>query len=160
MQGLIAIIAVFMLLYAIDWIKNHEYCFIISLRVFVKRVALYVMSFSWGLILATILMVLCYSNLSEIFKELLSANSIYVLKSLVRFVFGVDSAFVALQMLAIYSIMASFVSCLVLAVCMVIRIIYFTILKIERTPLFEDEQCCEVDYVLMPSFKLYLKYNS
>lgn len=161
MQSLIAIVAVVVLAYAIVWTKNYGYSFIAALRVLIKRIALYVISFSWILVLATALMLACYSNISGLLKDVLSTNSVEGIKSLVRLIFGVDSAFVALQMLAIYSIMASFVSCLVFAVGMIIQAIYLTILKIERTTFARDRQCFEeFDQHLMPTFKLYSKYNS
>ena len=161
MQGLITIAAAFIVVYAFVWFKNSGYSLFAFLRVFVKRIALYVMSFSWIIILATIFMIAHYSNISGLLKDVLPASSIEGMKGLMRFVFGVDSAFTALQMLALYSIMASFVSCLVLAVGMVVRIIYIATLKAVRAPFVEDRQCSEqASQHWMPTFKLYLKYNS
>ena len=161
MQSLIAIATAFVFVYAIVWIKNYGYSFITSLRILIKRIALHVISFSWVILLATLLMIACYSNISGLLKDLLSANSIVGIKSLVKLVFGVDSAFVALQMLALYSLVASFVSCLVLAVGMVIRVVYLTTLNAVRVHFVEDRQCCEtLSQHWMPTFKLYLKYNS
>lgn len=161
MQSLIAMATALVFVYAIVWIKNYGYSFITSLRVLIKRLALHVISFSWVIALTTILMIACYSNISVLLKDLLSANSIVGIKSLVRLVFGVDSAFVALQMLALYSIMASFVSSLVFVVGMVVRVVYIATLKVVRTPFVEDRQCSEQpSQHWMPTFKLYLKYNS
>ena len=161
MQSLIAIVTAFVFVYAIVWIKNYGYSFITSLRVLIKRLALHVISFSWAIVLVTLIMIACYSNISLIFKDLLSANSIVGIKSLVKLVFGVDSAFVALQLLALYSIMASFVSCLVFVVGMVIRVVYLATLKVVRAPFIEDKQCREkTSQQWMPTFKLNLKYNS
>ena len=161
MQSLLAIIAVLVFVYAVFWIKNHSYNFIAFLRVFVKRLALCVMSLSWIMIVAAILMIACYANISCLLKDILSANSIDGLKGLLRLVFGVDSAFTALQLLALYSIMASFVSCLVLSVGVVFRFIYRTVLKVTRTTHIDDCQCFEdSEQHSIPAFKLYLKYNS
>ena len=161
MQSLLAIATVFVFVYAIVWIKNYGYSFLASLQVLIKRLALCVLSFSWIMVLATILMIACYSNISGLLKEILSANSVEGIKSMVKLLFGVDSAFVALQMLALYSIMASFVSCLVFAVGMIIRVIYLANLKVARTTFVEDGQCLEEsNQHWMPTFKLYLKYNS
>ena len=161
MQSLIPIIAVFVCIYAIVWIKNYGYSFFTSLRIFVKRLALYIMSFSWIIILATVLMIACYSNISGLLKDILSANSIEGIKSFTRLIFGVDSAFVALQMLALYSIMASFVSCLVLSLGVVVRVIYRTILKVSRTSFSDGCQSLDdFESHSVPTFKLYLKYNS
>ena len=161
MQSLIAIAIALCALYAIMWVKNYGYNFIASLRIFVKRLALYVMSLSWIMVLATVLMIACYSNISGLLKELLSANSIDSIKSLARLVFGVDSAFVALQMLALYSVIASFVSCLVLSMGVVVRFTYRTILKVIRMALVEERHCfADCGQHFMPTFKLYLKYNS
>ena len=161
MQSLIAIATAFVFVFAIVWIKNYGYSFITSLRILIKRLALHVISFSWVIALATILMIACYSNISLLLKDLLSANSIVGIKSLVKLVFGVDSAFVALQMLALYSIMASFVSCLVFVVGMVIRVVYIATLKVVRASFIEDRQCREESSQhWFPTFKLYLKYNS
>ena len=161
MQILIAVAAIFVCIYAIVWIENYGYSFFASLRILIKRLALFVMSFSWVMVLATVLMIACYSNISGFLKEVLSANSVAGIKNVVKLLFGVDSAFVALQMLALYSIMASFVSCLVFAVGMIIRVVYLANLKAKRTTFVEDGQCKEEsNQHWTPTFKLYLKYNS
>ena len=161
MQGLIAIVAVIVGMYAIIWIKNQGYSFIASLRILIKRLALYVMSFSWVVVLATVFLMSHYANIVGLFKSTLSADSVEGIKSTVRLVFGVDSAFAALQMLAFYSIMASFVSCLVLSLGVVVRIVYRAILKAARTSFVEKRKCFEdFNQHSLPTFKLYLKYNS
>lgn len=161
MQSLLFVLTVFVCIYSIAWIKTNGYSFLISLRILIKRLALYVMSFSWIMILATALMIACYSNISGLLKDVLSANSIASLKTIVKLFFGVDSAFAALQMLALYSIMASFVSCLVFAVGMIINIVYLTHLKVSRTTFDGNRQNFEdLDWHWTPTFKLYSKYNS
>ena len=153
--------AVFICIPAVAWIKNYRYSFVASLRIFVKRLALFVISFSWVLVLATLLVIACYANISGLLKEVLSANSIQGIKSLLRLAFGADSAFAALQMLAFYSIMANFVSCLVLSLGIGVRNIYRTVLKVARTNFIEDNECYEeFNQRSLPTFKLYLKYNS
>ena len=119
------------------------------------------MSFSWLAVLAVLIVIACYSNISYLLKEVLSANSVSSIKSVVRFVFGVDSAFMALQMLALYSVMLSFVSCLALSVGLVVRFVYRTVLKVSRSAFVEDKDCFEscVQRV-KPTFELNLKYIS
>lgn len=161
MQSLIAIALALVIVYAIIWMKDRGYSFVVSLRIFVKRLALYVMSLSCITVLATVLMIACYSNISGLFSDVLSTNSIEGIKSLTRLIFGVDSAFAALQMIAFCSIMASFVSCLVFAFGVVVVAVYRAVLKVSRTAFVKNRQCFEdFDKHLMPTFKLYLKYNS
>lgn len=161
MHNLIAIFAVFAIIYAFVWYKNCGYNAAAFMRMFVKRVAVGVMTFSWVIVLAVVFVLACYSNISELLKGLLSANSISNIKGLTRLVFGVDSVFVALQMLALYSVMVSFVSCLALSVGLIVRIVYRTILKVTRTTFSEDRQDFDnYSQHTMPTFKLYLKYNS
>ena len=161
MQSLIVIIAAIMCVYAVIWIKNYGYSFIASLRVFVKRLARCIMSLSCALVVATILMIACYSNLTGILKDILSANAIENLKSFARIIFGVDSAFAALQMLAFYSLMASFVSCLVLSLGVIVQFVYRAILKVTRSTFVEENESYEeLNQHFLPTFKLYLKYNS
>ena len=161
MQSLIAIVTMLACLYAFVWIKSYGHNFITFMRTVLKRLALCVMSLSWVMVLATFLMIACYSNISGLLKDLLSANSIDGIKSLTRLVFGVDSAFVALQMLALYSVIASFVSCLVLSLGVVVRFTYRTILKVTRASFVKDRHYFgDFSQHSMPTFKLYLKYNS
>lgn len=160
MQSLIAVAAVFAL-YAIVWCKNYGYSFVASLRLFVKRLALCVMSFSWGVVLVAVFLLSHYSNITGLLENSLSAHSLEGIKSLTRLIFGVDSAFAALQMLAVYSLMAGFVSCLVLSFGVIIRVAYRTVLKVSRTDFVEDRQYfANYSQHSMPTFKLYLKYNS
>lgn len=161
MQSLIAIAAVLVIVYAVHLARRSGYNFISFMRICVKRLVLYIMSFSCIVVFATVLMLACYSNISELLNEVLSINSVNSIKSLIRLVFGVDSAFVALQMLAIYSLMASFISCLLFSVGLTIRFVYRTFLSYGLTVLTKKEQDCDssVQHV-KPSFKLYLKYNS
>ena len=161
MQSLIAIAAVIVCVYAVVRIRNYGYSFIASLLIFVKRLARCIMSLSWAMIVATVLMIACYSNLSGFLKEILSANAIEGLKSFARIIFGVDSAFAALQMLAFYSLMASFVSCLVLTLGVVVQVVYRAILKVTRASFVEESQSIDnFNQQSLPAFKVYLKYNS
>ena len=163
MQSLIVITAVLIGCYVIVWIKNHRHNFTTSLRALSKRFARRVMSCSWVIALMAIVLIVCYPNASGFLKEMLSAQSVRDIKSLTRVVFGVDSSFVALQMLAIYSIMASFVSCLVLSGGAIVRVVYTTVSKLTRASSVDvDCSGCFEDFAphLTPTFKLYLRFNS
>lgn len=161
MRNLLAIVAVFALIYALVWSKKYGYNAVAYLRTFVKRAAVFIMSFSWLAVLAVLIVIACYSNISYLLKEVLSANSVSSIKGVVRLIFGVDSAFMALQMLALYSVMLSFVSCLALSVGLVVRFVYRTVLKVSRATFVEDKDCFEscVQRV-KPTFELNLKYIS
>ena len=161
MQSLIAMVAVFAFIYAIVWIKNHGHSFIVCLHDCIKRFALYVMSFSWVMVFVTVLMIAFYSDISGLLKDLLAANSIEVIKNLIRIIFGVDSAFAVLQIFALYSIIASFVSCLVLSVGIVIQIFYRAILKVSNANIIDNGNCFECcNKHPIPTSQIYLKYNS
>ena len=161
MQSLLAIAAACVLCYAFLWAKNNRYNVIAFLRTFVKRAALFVMSFSWIMVLAAFLILACYSNISELLKEVLSANAVSNVKGMLHLMFGVDSAFAAMQMLALYSLVASFVSCLALTVGLIIYNVYKTILKVERSAYADDGQdFAECSQHARPAFKLYTKFNS
>lgn len=161
MQSLIVIFAVFICIYSIVWIKNYGHSFIADLRIFIKRLALHVMSFSWVMVLVTVLMIACYSDICSLLQNLLSANSFEDIKSLIHLTFGVDSAVVVLQMLALYSLITSFVSCLVFAVGMIILVAYRAILKVSKANFVDDTNCPEYcNRHSIPTFKVYLKYNS
>ena len=163
MQSLLIIAAVFIGCYAIIWIKNHRHNFAASLRTLCKRCARCVMSFSWVIGVAAILLIACYPNVSGLLKEILSAQSVRDVKSLTRLIFGVDSSFVALQMLAMYSIITSLVSCLLLSVGVIVRVVFVTTFKAAGSiPAdIQDGRCFE-DFTphVTPSFKLFSRYNS
>lgn len=161
MQSLIAVGVVSAILYLIYLAKNYGKNLIAFTRVFVKRAALYMMSFSWIIVIAAVLMLACYSGLSGLLKDILSVNSVDSIKGLVRLIFGVDSAFVALQTVALYSLMLSFVSCLCLSVGLVVRFVHGIFLKTIGKTLNENEKRQKFSALhITPTFKLYLKYNS
>ena len=163
MQSLLIIAALFMGCYVIVWIKDHRHNLAASLRDLSKHFARHVMSFSWIIAAAAILLLACYPNVSGFLKEILSAQSVRDVKSLVRIIFGVDSSFVALQMLVMYSIMASFVSCLVLSGSAIVRVVYATVSKHAHASSVDvDNSGCFEDFAphLTPTFKLYLRFNS
>ena len=161
MQRLIAIVTIFVCIYAIVCTKNSGYGFTASLRVFAKHLALFTMFLLWVTILVTALMITCYSEIGGMLSNSLSANSVVGIKHFVRLVFGADSAFVALHMLALYSIFAGFVSCLILCIGVVVRVAYRRILNNAKAPCVKDRQCFEdFDRQLPPAFKVYSKYNS
>ena len=161
MQILIAVIAAVICVQAIVWIKIHRHSLIASLRTLLKRFARHVMSFSGAIFLTLIVIISCYSNISDLLKVLLPADSVDGIKDLIHISFGVDSALALLQMLALYSIMASFVSCLVLSVGVIIFVVYTIFLKTTRSTLLAEGQHFE-EFAphATPAFKLYLKYNS
>lgn len=161
MQLLIALIAAIVLAYAFKHFNKNAYSISALIRIFIKRLALYLMTLSWVIFLAVGCIIAFYSNISEFLKDSMSADAISCIKSLVRFVFGVDSAFVALQIVTIYSMLASFVSCLILSAGAVVRTVYRTAFKAERTYIDDGGLCLEnTELQTQPAFKLYLKYNS
>lgn len=139
MQSLIAVLAVFITVCTLVYTKNRGFNVVASLRVFVRRLAVYVMSFSWIVVLASVFVLACYSDITGLLKEVLSASSVSGLKSCLKLIFGVDSAFMALQMLALYSLMVGFVSCLALSIGLTIRFVYKTIMRIVRTSSSDEE---------------------
>ena len=161
MQSLIAVLAVFITVCTLVYTKNRGFNVVASLRVFVMRLAVYVMSFSWIVVLASVFVLACYSDITGLLKEVLSASSVSGLKSCLKLIFGVDSAFMALQMLALYSLMVGFVSCLALSIGLTIRFVYKTIMRIVRTSSSDEE----INYGVRvchsaPIFKIFQKYNS
>lgn len=161
MQSLIAVLAVFITVCALVYTKNRGFNVVASLRVFVRRLAVYVMSFSWIVVLASIFVLACYSDITGLLKEVLSASSVSGLKSCLKLIFGVDSAFMALQMLALYSLMVGFVSCLALSIGLTTRFVYKAIMRIVRTSSSDEE----INYSVRachsaPTFKIFQKYNS
>ena len=161
MQSLIAVLAVFITVCTLVYTKNRGFNVVASLRVFVRRLAVYVMSFSWIVVLASVFVLACYSDITGLLKEVLSASSGIGLKSCLKLIFGVDSAFMALQMLALYSLMVGFVSCLALSIGLTIRFVYKTIMRIVRTSSSDEE----INYGVRvchsaPIFKIFQKYNS
>ncbi len=161
MQSLIAVLAVFITVCTLVYIKNRGFNVVASLRVFVRRLAVYVMSFSWIVVLASVFVLACYSDITGLLKEVLSASSVSGLKSCLKLIFGVDSAFMALQMLALYSLMLGFVSCLALSIGLTTRFVYKTIMRIVRTSSSDEE----INYGVRachstPTFKIFQKYNS
>lgn len=161
MQSLIAVLAVFITVCTLVYTKNRGFNVVASLRVFVRRLAVYVMSFSWIVVLASVFVLACYSDITGLLKEVLSASSVSGLKSCPKLIFGVDSAFMALQMLALYSLMVGFVSCLALSIGLTIRFVYKTIMRIVRTSSSDEE----INYGVRvchsaPTFKIFQKYNS
>ena len=161
MQSLIAVLAVFITVCTLVYTKNRGFNVVASLRVFVRRLAVYVMSFSWIVVLASVFVLACYSDITGLLKEVLSASSVSGLKSCLKLIFGVDSAFMALQMLALYSLMVGFVSCLALSIWLTIRFVYKTIMRIVRTSSSDEE----INYGVRvchsaPIFKIFQKYNS
>ncbi len=161
MQSLIAVLAVFITVCTLVYTKNRGFNVVASLRVFVRRLAVYVMSFSWIVVLASVFVLACYSDITGLLKEVLSASSVSGLKSCLKLIFGVDLAFMALQMLALYSLMVGFVSCLALSIGLTIRFVYKTIMRIVRTSSSDEE----INYGVRvchsaPTFKIFQKYNS
>lgn len=165
MQSLIAVLAVFITVCTLVYTKNRGFNVVASLRVFVRRLAVYVMSFSWIVVLASIFVLACYSDITGLLKEVLSASSVSglksCLKSCLKLIFGVDSAFMALQMLALYSLMVGFVSCLALSIGLTTRFVYKAIMRIVRTSSSDEE----INYSVRachstPTFKIFQKYNS
>ncbi len=161
MQSLIAVLAVFITVCTLVYIKNRGFNVVASLRVFVRRLAVYVMSFSWIVVLASVFVLACYSDITGLLKEVLSASSVSGLKSCLKLIFGVDSAFMALQMLALYSLMVGFVSCLALSIGLTTRFVYKAIMRIVRTSSSDEE----INYGVRachsaPTFKIFQKYNS
>lgn len=161
MQSLIAVLAVFITVCTLVYTKNRGFNVVASLRVFVRRLAVYVMSFSWIVVLASVFVLACYSDITGLLKEVLSASSVSGLKSCLKLIFGVDSAFMALQMLALYSLMVGFVSCLALSIGLTTRFVYKTIMRIVRTSSSDEE----INYGVRachstPTFKIFQKYNS
>ena len=161
MQSLIAVLAVFITVCNLVYTKNRGFNVVASLRVFVRRLAVYVMSFSWIVVLASVFVLACYSDITGLLKEVLSASSVSGLKSCLKLIFGVDSAFMALQMLALYSLMVGFVSCLALSIGLTTRFVYKTIMRIVRTSSSDEE----INYGVRvchsaPTFKIFQKYNS
>ena len=161
MQSLIAVLAVFITVCTLVYTKNRGFNVVASLRVFVRRLAVYVMSFSWIVVLASVFVLACYADITGLLKEVLSASSVSGLKSCLKLIFGVDSAFMALQMLALYSLMVGFVSCLALSIGLTIRFVYKTIMRIVRTSSSDEE----INYGVRvchsaPIFKIFQKYNS
>ena len=161
MQSLIAVLAVFITVCTLVYTKNRGFNVVASLRVFVRRLAVYVMSFSWIVVLASVFVPACYSDITGLLKEVLSASSVSGLKSCLKLIFGVDSAFMALQMLALYSLMVGFVSCLALSIGLTTRFVYKAIMRIVRTSSSDEE----INYGVRachstPTFKIFQKYNS
>ena len=161
MQSLIAVLAVFITVCTLVYTKNRGFNVVASLRVFVRRLAVYVMSFSWIVVLASVFVLACYSDITGLLKEVLSASSVSGLKSCLKLIFSVDSAFMALQMLALYSLMVGFVSCLALSIGLTTRFVYKAIMRIVRTSSSDEE----INYGVRachstPTFKIFQKYNS
>ncbi len=161
MQSLIAVLAVFITVCTLVYTKNRGFNVVASLRVFVRRLAVYVMSFSWIVVLASVFVLACYSDITGLLKEVLSASSVSGLKSCLKLIFGVDSAFMALQMLALYSLMVGFVSCFALSIGLTTRFVYKAIMRIVRTSSSDEE----INYGVRachsaPTFKIFQKYNS
>lgn len=161
MQSLIAVLAVFITVCTLVYTKNRGFNVVASLRVFVRRLAVYVMSFSWIVVLASVFVLACYLDITGLLKEVLSASSVSGLKSCLKLIFGVDSAFMALQMLALYSLMVGFVSCLALSIGLTTRFVYKAIMRIVRTSSSDEE----INYGVRvchsaPTFKIFQKYNS
>lgn len=161
MQSLIAVLAVFITVCTLVYTKNRGFNVVASLRVFVRRLAVYVMSFSWIVVLASVFVLACYSDITGLLKEVLSASSVSGLKSCLKLIFGVGSAFMALQMLALYSLMVGFVSCLALSIGLTTRFVYKAIMRIVRTSSSDEE----INYGVRachstPTFKIFQKYNS
>lgn len=161
MQSLIAVLAVFITVCTLVYTKNRGFNVVASLRVFVRRLAVYVMSFSWIVVLASVFVLACYSDITGLLKEVLSASSVSGLKSCLKLIFGVDSAFMALQMLALYSLMVGFVSCLALSIGLTTRFVYKAIMRTVRTSSSDEE----INYGVRachsaPTFKIFQKYNS
>ena len=158
MQSLIAVLAVFITVCTLVYTKNRGFNVVASLRVFVRRLAVYVMSFSWIVVLASVFVLACYSDITGLLKEVLSASSVSGLKSCLKLIFGVDSAFMAL---ALYSLMVGFVSCLALSIGLTTRFVYKAIMRIVRTSSSDEE----INYSVRachsaPTFKIFQKYNS
>ena len=161
MQSLIAVLAVFITVCTLVYTKNRGFNVVASLRVFVRRLAVYVMSFSWIVVLASVFVLACYSDITGLLKEVLSASSVSGLKSCLKLIFGVYSAFMALQMLALYSLMVGSVSCLALSIGLTTRFVYKAIMRIVRTSSSDEE----INYGVRachsaPTFKIFQKYNS
>lgn len=157
MQSLIAVLAVFITVCTLVYTKNRGFNVVASLRVFVRRLAVYVMSFSWIVVLASVFVLACYSDITGLLKEVLSASSVSGLKSCLKLIFGVDSV----QMLALYSLMVGFVSCLALSIGLTTRFVYKAIMRIVRTSSSDEE----INYGVRvchsaPTFKIFQKYNS
>ena len=163
MQSLLIVAALLLVCYVIVWIRDHRHNLLASLRSAAKNFARRIMSFSWIIAAAAVLLLACYPNVSGFLKEILSAQSVRDVKSLVRIIFGVDSSFVALQMLAMYSIITSLVSCLLLSMGVIVRVIYVAALKVAKFVSVDvDGRGCDDDFAphQAPTFKLYLRYNS
>lgn len=161
MHILIAVAAALIAVFAIISVKNSACGFACFLRAFVKRMAAYIMSLSWLAVISSVFIMACYPDISNFLKDAVSANFVYCIKSVVRFVFGVDSAVAALQFIALYSMIASFVSCLILSAGQIIKSVFKAVLKPEGTVFAEDGRRVEdCGRQFMPAFKVFLKFNS
>lgn len=130
------------------------------LRRMVKRIAVGLLSFSSCLMFLSIGVLAWYPNVKELLTSVLSVSSIDALKTLIRIVIGTDSAFVALQMIALSSLIVSFISCLVFAVSWTIRYVFNAYLRVSRVDKTEDKEYYEHYRTCPQTFKIYSKFNS